>query len=428
MPPHVVGTATRACTMPPRQAVVTLALLLAVGSGGCLGPQAVKQTRLKYNEAFRKTTAEQTLLNIVRLRYADTPVFLDLPSITSQFEAASNSGYAYGLDGQGPGRTNLGSMELLLRDAPTLSYQPKVGEQFGRSLAKPLDVELIRLVLASTNIVPFLLMAVNDANDIANAPEASALIPDMPADNVDYRELIALLGSLFRRHAIELAIDTSEVDTSDPIPARNVRGQNLIDAARVGYVFRAGGGEQLRLKKRQKSLALKVRPPEANAPEMLEVTRRLGLAPGLDHYPIRSELLDDDDEDDDFAAAPNPLGEDTIFLNMRSTLEIMTFLSKGVRVPAKHAASGEAPTLRDATGCPFDWTGVTRGLFTVCSGHKRPPDSIADLAVPYRGHWFWIDRRDVASRATMTTLELLLSLQETKEDDSGPLLTLPVGG
>ena len=73
-----------------------LAAGLAAASGGCLGPAAVRSTRLKYNEAVRITNDEQILTNIVRLRYADSPVFIDLPSITSQFELAAG--------GSDPGR------------------------------------------------------------------------------------------------------------------------------------------------------------------------------------------------------------------------------------------------------------------------------------------------------------------------------------
>jgi hypothetical protein len=69
---------------------------------------------------------------------------------------------------------------------------------------------------------------------------------------------------------------------------------------------------------------------------------------------------------------------------------------------------------------------VTAGLFFVRSGSKRPRE--AEVAVRYRDHWFWIERKDVASRATLATLELLLSLQESSEEEAGPLLTLPVGG
>ena len=64
-------------------------LPLCAGLSGCLGPGAVRYTRMRYNEVVRDTNDEQLLMNIVRLRYADSPVFIDLPNITSQFELAA---------------------------------------------------------------------------------------------------------------------------------------------------------------------------------------------------------------------------------------------------------------------------------------------------------------------------------------------------
>jgi hypothetical protein len=101
-----------------RLVVVFSAMLIA---SGCLGPKAVSLTRLNYNEAYRTTNDEQLLMNIVRLRYADSPVFIDLPNITSQFEMSASGNYLGGTGNQFPGRTNLGFGDLGARDTPTLS-------------------------------------------------------------------------------------------------------------------------------------------------------------------------------------------------------------------------------------------------------------------------------------------------------------------
>src|SRR3954447_12167569 len=100
-----------------------------LGLTGCVGPKAVRYTRLKYNEVIRDTNDEQLLLNIVRLRYADSPVFIDLPSITSQFEVSGRGTYNGGYGNQFRGRTSLGSGELGMRDTPTLSYHPREGRE-----------------------------------------------------------------------------------------------------------------------------------------------------------------------------------------------------------------------------------------------------------------------------------------------------------
>ena len=91
-----------------RLVVGLLAAVAVCTSTGCLGPYAVKQTRMRYNDAYRHTNDEQFLTNIVRLRYADSPVFVDLPNITAQFEVAGTGSLTGGRDSSGPGDTLLG--------------------------------------------------------------------------------------------------------------------------------------------------------------------------------------------------------------------------------------------------------------------------------------------------------------------------------
>ncbi len=111
---------------------------------------------------------------------------------------------------------------------------------------------------------------------------------------------------------------------------------------------------------------------------------------------------------------------------MRSVLQIMTFLSKGVCVPEEHMRTGIAPMTPGPDGQPYDWTRVTAGNFFVGAQKHRPRD--AEVAVPYRGYWFFIAPSDVNSRAVLAILEILFGLQESDSRSVGPLLTLPVGG
>jgi hypothetical protein len=400
---------------------------LCLAAPGCVGQHAIRHTRLKYNDAVRTTTDEQILINIVRLRYADSPVFLDLPSITSQFELSGRGNFLGGYGNQFPSQSELGFGELFMRDSPTLSYQPRTGKDFGRTLATPLTVELLRLVVGTTNPEPFFLMSVDEMNDIPNASEAVAIVPDHPEDNREFRELMKVITAMRLRGAVELAVDTFETEATDPVPVENVGGHSLLDAAKAGFTFRDKGAERAVLKKRQKTLALKVRPGARGSPEVVEFARRLGLDPTLDVYRFRSELYDDQ-EDDRFEVKPivHAADEDTIYLKMRSMLEVMAFLSKGVDVPTEHVVNRVAPTVCDPlTGVVYDWHPVTEGLLHVHSSRHKPKD--AEVAVPYRGYWFWIASNDVPSRATLATVELLLSLEEAGGEESGPVLTLPVG-
>src|SRR5262245_20436442 len=67
-------------------------LCAAVAIAGCsaFGPKALLQTRLQYNEVVKATTEQQLLLNIVRLRYTDTPSSLAVSNIAAQFEVTKS--------------------------------------------------------------------------------------------------------------------------------------------------------------------------------------------------------------------------------------------------------------------------------------------------------------------------------------------------
>lgn len=395
------------------------------GASGCLGPKAIRYTRLRYNEVVRDTNDEQLLLNIVRLRYADSPIFIDLPNITSQFEMAGGGNYLGGYGNQYTGRTSLGFGQLSMRDTPTLSYHPREGREIAKSLLTPLSADLFSVVNAGADIEQLLLLATNDINDVSNAPRATTLTPRVPDDNTRFVEGIRLLETLREHEGTELAFGTiEETDgASDPIPKGSIQGRDLLSAAHDGYVYRAKDDGQVVLLKRDKDLVLKIREPFINSPEMLEVARIFHLKRGERTYKIKSELTE---EANQRQALPHPEGSDTIYMNLRSVLQIMTFLSKGVCVPDDHVLSGVAPVTLDQEGQPFDWTRVMAGNFFVHASKHRPKG--AEVAVPYRGYWFYIAADDVKSRAVLSILEMLFSLQESAEKPGGPLLTLPLGG
>lgn len=378
---------------------------------------------MKYNEVVRDTNDQQLLMNIVRLRYADSPVFVDLPSITSQFEVSGKGNILGGFGNQSPGRTDLGFGELSLRDSPTLSYHPREGREIAKALLTPLSADLFSVVNAGANLEQLLLITINDINDVANAPRSTTLVPRVPDQNDEFVRGIRLMARLREADATELAFGTEEESeiSSDPIAKSGVNGRDLLNAAKDGYVYRAQGDGQVVLRKREKQLFLRIRDDYVHSPEMFEIAHLFHLTPGLNKYKIKSELSDEANR-----KQAGPLGDDTIYLNLRSILQIMTFLSKGVCVPEDHAVNGVAPMTRNPDGSSFDWTRVTAGQFFVRSSKHRPHN--VECAVKYRGYWFYIASDDVNSRASLAILEIFFALQESDDKSNAPLLTLPIGG
>ena len=62
-------------------------LLILAGLNGCasIGPGTMARDRFDYTTAISDSWKAQMLLNVVKLRYADAPVFLDVASVISQY-------------------------------------------------------------------------------------------------------------------------------------------------------------------------------------------------------------------------------------------------------------------------------------------------------------------------------------------------------
>jgi len=70
-----------------RLTLITLSLSLFAALSGCsgIGPRMVAQDRFDYTGALADSWKQQMLINMVKIRYGDTPVFLDVASIISGY-------------------------------------------------------------------------------------------------------------------------------------------------------------------------------------------------------------------------------------------------------------------------------------------------------------------------------------------------------
>jgi hypothetical protein len=440
----------------PAAAVVAIA---GIAVSGCMGSIAVRSTRLAYNQSYSLTNDQEILLNIVRLRYAESPNFMDLPAITSQIEASSNGN---GGSTTTPGLGTWGGL-FNLRDAPTLSYTPRTGYNVSSTLFRTLSAETLLDMSPGGNSEIFFLAFVDSINGVSNCPLATSPTGKVLVSNEVYRYGIENFIELQRRGGIGLRLARLEQESPGSTDVAKVTGMDLVNAAAKEYVFR-DAGDRVALLRQETVLAAVIQPSELGSPEVAEIVSTFKLQPGRTVYRVMSMEKNEIefrhlDERPSLAAAvrpaevveilpePNPSvpqfegreavaeggasqddaegahdedyqAEKEITLNVRSGYQIMSFLSKGVDVPLKHLDSGVAPSFCGPNGRPFDPRQLTRGFFHVRVQKHRPWNTT--LAVHYRGHWFYVAEEDAQSRAVVNLLEMILSLQ-LQEKTEGPV-------
>jgi hypothetical protein len=347
--------------------------LALCGPLGCqhYGPHSIVVDRIPYNESIATTWKEQTLLNIVKMRYMDTPFFVDVPQITSGYTLQGGASITPGIyppvNPVASFAQQLGlvfNVQAAYQDRPTISYQPQTGSQFIRNLTQPINPGSVLFLLQS----------------------------GYPADVVFDLTVESINGVRNR------SVSGGQLRPADP--EFNMIVKSLRKAQIAGHV----GIRVERGKDKQDSVAFFFRDKDIDpelARELAEVRKALRIDPGDGEFRVV------------FGATASNTKE--IAILSRSILRVMGELSTNVEVPVEHFARGIAPALGDTDA-------GEAAQFRVFSSCKRPCDAFT--AVCYEGTWFWIDKADFRSKRTMSYLLVLLALSDTGAKENLPVITI----
>ena len=181
--------------------VIGALVLLALAGCTSVPSQNVTTDRMDYGTVVAESWKRQTLLNVVRLRYADAPVFLDVASIINSYTIGGNANGQAQIPSQTDPNVFQAGVAGNWSNTPTVTYQPLIGDRFTRSLLTPIPpVSIFQLLQGGWPATVVFQTVVGSINGLRNA---STSIPADPG----FVELTETLSRVQRRGDIGIRVD-----------------------------------------------------------------------------------------------------------------------------------------------------------------------------------------------------------------------------
>jgi hypothetical protein len=361
-------------TMVLRRGVVTLVGCISLCGCFGLGTTRLYEDQLGYSRALGDAEKSDTLLNVVRLRYADTPIVLQATQVISGYQLQRNvTGGFEAFPAANPSTFLNGSASAQLQQSPTFTFQPLSGAQFAQSFVRPLSpADLLPLAMGGLPIDVLFRLGVQSVNRLSNAialtQTGAAGSPDFFLLLQDLRRLqiAGLLG-------VKLRHNTARPDTHGD----SDRGHVYLIVATT------------------------------RDPDLLAVVDEAKRLLGMPSAASEAEVV--------YGLSPEP-GQVAVLT--RSMLGVLAQLSLQIDVPPEDVARRLTHPTVGNIGPEH------RPVVIIHSGAAAPADVFS--SVQYRRTWFWIAEDDFDSKLAFTILQILLALARA-EIPPGAIVTIPAG-
>jgi len=344
-----------------------LLFVMAVFGASCasIGPKTLPQDQFDYNAAISESSNEQVLMNLVRLRYNESLVFLKVSSVINQYSLASSVSAGAGLNTgiAGDNTANVGG-RMVWSNRPTITYIPVSGQEFSRNLLTPLPPgSLFGLIQSGWPTDLVLRMTTWSINGIYN--DISRLSGRREAD----QDLFELLD-VWRR---------------------------LREAGVLGIRQKPD-----KLKDNSVALFIHSSPPVETLNDINRFCKLLKLDPEKQEFKVKYGLIQE-----------HP---DEIVVLTGSIWEIMLNMAWQFDTPLEHIKNGR-------TAEPFR-PAVREHEPPVQVLHSKEKPDNAFIAVNEQDYWFYIDKNDRQSKRVLSFLQLLLNLAEKSIPNQSPVITI----
>lgn len=242
---------------------------LAPAMGGCfgLGAERLGIDRSDYTQRLRDSEKAELLSNIVALRYGDSPSFLSVASVISQYTRETSGRFS--ISASPPVDEDAGNIDggILLRETPTVTYTPMTGERFARGMLAPIPpASLLGMIEAGWAADDLFLVGVRSINGVRNGGRAPLF--RTPGDP-EFRTVVEAIRRLQLSGALSVRISQEDgVYSASGRLGANLTEQDRADIATVRHLLRLEDTQDLKI----------VFATEPSGPSELALTTRSMLA------------------------------------------------------------------------------------------------------------------------------------------------------
>jgi hypothetical protein len=169
----------------------------ALALAGCIGPVALHQAVLGYDETITRLESEMLLLNIARSHHRLPGHFTVTSSIAATFDYRANAGFT-GTFFEAPGTNSYGlTLGTSAAENPTLSIVPIQGEEFTTRILTPMDEAKFAFLVFQGAPIDMVLRLMADGIEVQERDGSfQRFILNWPTHPAEYEE--------FRRRALHL--------------------------------------------------------------------------------------------------------------------------------------------------------------------------------------------------------------------------------
>lgn len=472
------------------RALVCIIMCFLISGCNTIGPRSISNGRSDYNRALVKSDQEQILLNLVRLRYHDTPQFIEVSGFTAAYELITNSSLTGTLGATGEPGPLVGGIGVTIKEKPTITYTPLQGENFITQMLSPISGEKLVLLAQSTRDVDTVMRLAlqvvgTEKNVVPNAPTAAGPRPKDPPEFKKFLTLSNALNEMQRSGCIQFVwtpakeAKTSEVkDELKPKDAnktsqefgfsldkRTVTSTRETKRARGGQIDillrgkwdKTPCSEQLtevydllgiEIEGKEKDATIKIQlDPESYTADLSKFNFNEAIGDAIedaikaaggkdDKAEVKNKLqnrLHDAEtrEKAVFKAAIKTVDEKEDWATIKKEVQPIFWEGRSVYsilMYLSHAVNiPEEENIDPNSSANGNWRSELLGdLLRITTSDTHRAPDNASVAVRYRGHWFYIDDGDYRSKDTFGMLSRMIALQAGDIKSQAPVQTISV--